>query len=333
MSRRARSIGIAISALALLSLTLAACGGSDSDGSASASGAPDGETVLRIGVPSTWGYTSSLMARDFQPGHGVRFAYSLFPASIDARAALTAGKIDLLETGDVGASQAFLAAKGDVKVIAVTAPNPEQSAWVVRKDSDLKKPADLRGHTIAVSFTTNNYPAAKNLIEAGGLTTKDVKLVNLGASDAVSALTSGQVDLISGIEPTLSYQIASNPSLRVFSSLKGYGDNIYPYLVSGDAFRTKKKAVEQFVTSLNAQFDYIAKNRDKHAETLAKFLKISPEAVREGFEKGSNRLQPIDDTFLAQEQKTVDEYLKLGIIDQAVDVHQLYVGQFNRLIK
>jgi ABC-type nitrate/sulfonate/bicarbonate transport system substrate-binding protein len=92
--------------------------------------------------------------------------------------------------------------------LARAAPGAWWGGVVVRPDlldgGAIKTPADLRGKTIAVTGPgTSSYMDAIRLLEANGLTDKDVNIVSMTFPDMVSALASKNIDAAEMSEPAL----------------------------------------------------------------------------------------------------------------------------------
>jgi NitT/TauT family transport system substrate-binding protein len=69
----------------------------------------------------------------------------------------------------------------------------------------VKTPADLKGRTIAVTGPgVATYMNAVTLLEANGMTEKDVNIVNMPFPDMVSALGTKKIDAAEVVEPALS---------------------------------------------------------------------------------------------------------------------------------
>ena len=127
--------------------------------------------------------------------------------------------LPLLASGqlDAGVSSAgaalFNAIANNVPLKAVVdLARNEPGAWwgglVVRPDlldgGAIKTPADLRGKTIAVTGPgTSTYMNTIRLLEANGLTEKDVNIVSMPFPDMISALASRTIDVAAVSEPTL----------------------------------------------------------------------------------------------------------------------------------
>jgi NitT/TauT family transport system substrate-binding protein len=92
--------------------------------------------------------------------------------------------------------------------LARAAPGTWWGGVVVRPDlldgGAIKTPADLRGKTIAVTGPgTASYMTTIRLLEANGLTDKDVNIVSMTFPDMVSALASKNIDAAEMSEPAL----------------------------------------------------------------------------------------------------------------------------------
>ena len=66
------------------------------------------------------------------------------------------------------------------------------------KDSGIKSIEDLKGRKIALQRGTNGHLAAIKILEAHGLTERDVQVVNLDSAGTVAALTSKDIDAAFG---------------------------------------------------------------------------------------------------------------------------------------
>ena len=129
----------------------------------------DDAVTLTVGVPRSFGYLSTLWARDVQP-EGVKVEYKYFPVFTDMLTALNSGKIDLTEIGSVGAVQSF-ANGGNVRAVAVTEPNAENCGLLVPKDSpaqSVRRPQGQEDRVPEVDELLHLVPAPGQGGRAGG---------------------------------------------------------------------------------------------------------------------------------------------------------------------
>jgi sulfonate transport system substrate-binding protein len=89
----------------------------------------------------------------------------------------------------------------------------------VAKDSTIKSVADLKGKKVAYQRGTNGHLAAIKILEANGLTEKDIQVINLDSAGTVAALTSQDIDAAFG--DTTLINLASKGNAKVIYTTKG----------------------------------------------------------------------------------------------------------------
>ncbi|MEI4483358.1 MULTISPECIES: ABC transporter substrate-binding protein [unclassified Phyllobacterium] len=97
----------------------------------------------------------------------------------------------------------------------------------VAKDAAIKSVADLKGKKVAYQRGTNGHLAAIKILEANGLTEKDLQVINLDSAGTVAALTSQDIDAAFG--DTALINLAEKGNAKVIYTTKGddprYGRN------------------------------------------------------------------------------------------------------------
>jgi sulfonate transport system substrate-binding protein len=89
----------------------------------------------------------------------------------------------------------------------------------VAKDSGIKSVADLKGKKVAYQRGTNGHLAAIKILEANGLTEKDLQVINLDSAGTVAALTSQDIDAAFG--DTALINLADKGNAKVIYTTKG----------------------------------------------------------------------------------------------------------------
>lgn len=317
---------------ALLSIALAAmlvaCGKSTEPAPPSSKLDPDKPVTLVVGVPRNFGYLSTLWARDAQ-APGVRIEYKYFPNFIDMLTAFNGGQLDITEIGDVGAAQSFTAGKGNIRVIAVTRPNPGNTGLLVAKESPYRKFADLKGKQLLFLKSTNTYLALKHQIADAGLKESDFRIVELAGPAAVKAFQTGQVDGYYTIDPNLADVVEKTGARLISDGRDQRIQNLYPYVAQKKVIEEKKEALAAFVQVLADTIAWAQAHPDEQASILAPKIQFSESAIKTTFGRGAKALQPIDDRFLAEQQANFDELLGAGVLKEAVKAGDLYLTDFN----
>jgi sulfonate transport system substrate-binding protein len=235
-----------------------------------------------------------------------------FAAAAPLLEALSAGAI---ETGLVGdAPFTFAAAsKVPVKAIAAIRQTQEGLAVLVPDGSAVKSLADLRGKKIATGRGSIGDQLVLAALESKGWTTNDVQLVFLAPSDAKIAYSQGSVDAWSTWGPYVSQEEVLFKSRRIVTG-EGLTPGLSFQVATPTAIRDKRPELEDFVRRLAAARVWSQDHVDSYAETWAKLMNIPSEVPRNWLGRAKIRITPIDDTVVADEQKTIDLYVRNGLI-------------------
>lgn len=89
----------------------------------------------------------------------------------------------------------------------------------VAKDSGVTSIADLKGKKVAYQRGTNGHLSAIKILEANGLTEKDIQVINLDSAGTVAALTSQDIDAAFG--DTALINLAAKGNAKVIYTTKG----------------------------------------------------------------------------------------------------------------
>lgn len=195
----------AVSGVAVCALVLSACGGSSDSGEATEAGATEGasgECVL--GAPDESITTEAriayqkiangdLIVKDMgileacMPN--AKITWNVFSSGGDVLQAYGAGSVDLGLTGSNPAVKALSAPlNGTLPLI--------QNVWIhdvigagesLIVKPEIKSAADLKGKQIATPFGSTAHYSLQNYLELNGLTSSDVKLINLEPEAMVAA--------------------------------------------------------------------------------------------------------------------------------------------------
>src|SRR5690349_10813306 len=158
-----------------------------------------------------------LLEKEFaKDGIGIRWVQSL--GSNKALEFLNAGSIDF--GSSAGAAALVSKINGNpIKSIYVYS-QPEWTALVTRKDTDIKKIEDLKGKRVAVTRGTDPHIFLVRALQSVGLTEKDITPVLLQHPDGKTALIRGDVDAWAGLDPMMA-QAEVQDGARLFYRNKG----------------------------------------------------------------------------------------------------------------
>jgi NitT/TauT family transport system substrate-binding protein len=168
-------------------------------------------------------------------------------------------------------------------------------------EGKLRRPADLKGRTIAVAArgAILVYELAK-ILEAGGLTLADVELKYIPFSQMATALTTGAVDAALMISP-LQDQVAAKGIgvkwINADSMIKAQPVLVSAWQANTDWMRQNEDAARKFVlATLRGVRDYCTAyhrgaNREEVTRILAKYSDVKDPALIDRIEWGATDVE------------------------------------------
>jgi NitT/TauT family transport system substrate-binding protein len=207
---------------------------------------------------------------------------------------------------------------------------------VVRADSGIEKPADLKGKTITVmSFQDTTFYALLGLLASAGLTKDDVDIQSAGPVGVWQMVATGKSVGMAGVPDWIPPVEAAGVAVKVLPT-----DEFFPHMAqaiaaSDQIIKDKPDLVRAFVkAALHGMKDIM----DDPNAAATDFVKFVPEwtgkedQVKEAFAyydkliyPGQKELGAVDPERMAKLQ---DFYLKAGIIEKKSPVDDLFTNQF-----
>ena len=178
----------ALLALALVTSAVACSKNDDSGGYTLRIGAtsPTGTPAGSLG----WGDKQGILAEKLK-GAGVdKIEYSFFQSGGDVASALFAGAVDVAAIGD---NPALRARSRDPKVVLLALDSISGDAWLVGAKGGPSDIQGLVGKSVTAPQGTIRDRAAKQLIDAAGLTGK-IQVRDVPTPESIAGLSSGQID-------------------------------------------------------------------------------------------------------------------------------------------
>jgi len=176
-----------------------------------------------IGSPPGFGGSSIAIAHakgwfeDEFKADGIQVEWFFFKGAGPAvNEALTNNQLDFTVQGDL---PAIIARSAGLKTRLVVANGVRSNIYIgVPPDSPLKTVADLRGKRVSLFRGTNMHLPALRLLEAHGLTEKDLKILNLDTAGYLTALSTKDIDAAIGSMDIL--RLRDKGQVRVLYSSK-----------------------------------------------------------------------------------------------------------------
>ncbi|MFC0666504.1 ABC transporter substrate-binding protein [Azotobacter chroococcum] len=255
-----------------------------------------------------------------------------FTAGSPVAEALNTGSLDVGLLGD--APPLFLGALGaPIKVIGVSTQNLDGVAVLVRKDSPIHSLADLRGRNAAIWKGSWSQQLLFTALERAGVSPDEVQLRYLGALDASHALEGGAVDVIATWEPYVSQQVRNGA--RILTTAEGLIPAQSFVVATDKSIADKRELLGDFLRRLQQARDWVRQdpaNSKRYADTRAELTRAERDIARRWFSGAAIRVRPIDDQAVAEAQKTVDFFSRIGLIKSYPAV-SLFDASFNRYLQ
>ncbi len=253
-----------------------------------------------------------------------------FAAASPLLEALGAGAID---TGLVGDAPFTFAAAANVPVKAIGAIRQSQEglAIMVPRDSKIRSLDDLKGKKIATGRGSIGHQLILAAMESKGWSASDLQIVFLAPSDAKVAYTQGSVDAWSTWEPYVSQEEVLFQSRRLVTA-EGLASGMSFQVASLDAIRDKRPELEDFLRRLTAARAWSLTNVSAYAETWGKLMGIPSSVPLNWLSRAKVRVAPIDDGVIADEQKTIDLYVRAGLVKQKLNAADIVDRSFSEAI-
>ena len=287
--------------------------------------------VLRVG-DQKGGAEALMKAAGALDGLPYRVAWSQFAAASPLLEALNAGAIDLGFAGDAPVTFA-LAAGLPARIVAATRTSGAGTAILVPDASPVRAVSDLKGRTVGVNRGSIGHALVLSVAEAQGWRTEDVPIVNLLPNEAKTAVTRGAVDAWS----TWGVYIAQARLVDGFRVVVDGGNGRLSglsYSVASDAaIASRRPLLLDFSRRLAAARRWADANRDAYAAVLAAEIGVTLPVARLIFETETPLPVPIDAGVIADQQRTVDRYLRAGIIRRTLDAGALFDASFNAAVQ
>jgi NitT/TauT family transport system substrate-binding protein len=207
---------------------------------------------------------------------------------------------------------------------------------VVREDSGISKPSDLKGKTISVmSFQDTTFYALLGLLASAGLTQDDVNIQSAGPSGVWEFVATGKSAGMAGVPDWIPPVQAAGVKVKVIAT-----DTFFPHMaqgigVSDQVIRDKPDMVRRFVKAALRGMKDIMDDPDKAA---ADFVRFVPQwQGKEGAVKATLQYyatlvypgqQQLGEVNIERLRTLQDFYFSKGLIQRKSPIEELYSNEF-----
>ncbi|WP_336659516.1 aliphatic sulfonate ABC transporter substrate-binding protein [Leucobacter sp. USHLN153] len=291
MSAITRRIIPATALAGAMALLLAGCVQGEGSGEAAANADSEGGKWSTSELSIDWATYNplSLVVKDQglieeALGDDVTVKWEQSAGSNKANELLRSGSVDVGSTA--GSAALFARANGSpIKVIDIYS-QPEWSAIVVGKDSEITDVAQLKGKSVAATKGTDPYFFLLQSLEEAGLTLDDVEVQNVQHADGRALLDGGSVQAWSGLDPIMAAAESESGAKLIYRNVDF---NTYGFLNATEEFITDHADVAQVV--VDAYEDaraWALEHPEETAALLADAASIDPAVAETVISERSN---------------------------------------------
>ena len=266
-------------------------------------------------------------------------------AGLDVAYAVGRGGVDVAK--QVGAGNAPLGgilADGPILVRANAVPVKTIAVFggkgfmqlVVREDSGITKPADLKGKTITVmSFQDTTYYALLGLLASAGLNQNDANIQAAGPTGVWEFVATGKSVGMAGVPDWIPPVQAAGVKVKIIPT-----DEFFPHMAqaiaaSDQVIKEKPDLVRRFVKAALRGMKDIMDDPEKAADDFVRFVpewKGKEGAVKAALKYYATLVYPgqqvLGEVNRERLSNLQDFYLSKGIIQQKTAVDDLYTNEF-----
>jgi sulfonate transport system substrate-binding protein len=286
--------------------------------------------TLNVGDQKGTGAEALLKAAGLLNTFPFKVTWADFTSGPPILEAASSGSIDIGGVGDAPPVFAASGGEGIVVVGARTVPSGDQDAVVVPKGSPITSVSQLKGKKIAYGTGSSANYQLLTVLNAAGLTSKQVSLVSLQPAEALAAFTSGSVDAWD-IWPPYVQQVVAQDGAKVLAEGSQYGSPYSFEVASKSAVGNPEKAaaIQVYLTTLDKAYVWAERNPNAWGAAWAAAAGL-PASITDAAAKVDYTVPvPITSAVTASLQGLVTQFYKAGQIPNDVNMTNFVTTQFN----
>ncbi|MCT2893989.1 aliphatic sulfonate ABC transporter substrate-binding protein [Lacticaseibacillus paracasei] len=257
---------------------------------------------------------------------GYQVVFKEFSDGAALMTALKSGAIDYARVGDTPPVTAK-AAGTDIALIAAGATKEYGSGILVGKNSQITNLKQLKGKTIAYQKGTAAQYLIIQALKKAGLSTNDVKLVNMDQSSASVAFAKGSVDAwVTWDLYTATAQV--NQGAKLLTNGTGLAKN-RDFLISTQNYAKTHTALSKLLTTyINDDMTWANNHHTQLIAMLSKTLKLSDAVIQKMVERRTYAMALVkaDSSIVDEENQIANTFYQEGVVTEKVDMKTTLVS-------
>ncbi len=249
---------------------------------------------------------------------GVTVNWHNFESGPPMNESLGTGSSDIGVIGDVPIVSAIAAGQKN-ELIAIAAEGPAAYAVLTGKNSTLSNPADFRGKTIATVVGSTSHNLTQKFLQAGNLSFKDVRMVNISVGDAATVLKNGEADAVSIWEPNVTRLEESGAGKIICDGVKVDLLCVNGIVARAEFAQANPEIVSIVLKNYARGVKELANLDETTLNNVAKYLSLTPEQLKKVITKYDYTVV-IDDKDVAGLNDTIKFLVNIGRLKNEYDI-------------
>lgn len=285
-----------------------------------------GQPTLKVGS-QRGGAKAVLLSSGALEGAPYKIEWSEFPAAAPLLEALSAGAVDLGEAGDAPFLFAY-AGGARIKAVQAGRSGGSSTAVLVRNDSPIRSPAELKGKKIATGRGSIGHYLLLRVLESVGLKVSDVSIAYLNPGDAKAAFTAGSIDawVTWGSYVALA---RLHDAARILVDGEGLLSGFGYEVASEKAIAGKRPQIEDFLKRLARARRWAASNPDAFGKVLSRETGLSEEVALYTVRQYRILPTPMAEDAVVEARAVLDRFRVAGAVESTRDPAGAFDASFN----
>jgi sulfonate transport system substrate-binding protein len=209
--------------------------------------------------------------------------WTSFLAGPPINESFAAGQQDI---GFLGDTPAIIGKSAGIntRIVALTSSGPKSLAVVVPVNSGIKSPKDLKGKKVAVTKGSYAHHLLVLVLKQGGLTTRDVEIINLPNADISTAIQTGNIDAGAVWEPQIT-KLEAQKIARVLADGTGIKKGALVIIATNDFATKHRDQLKAFLKAYQRGAAFIKSNPKEAAKLIEQDVNLSSDLLLKVFKK------------------------------------------------
>ena len=224
---------------------------------------------------------------------GITIELNKFASGPPIIEAFTGNRLEFGQVGDQPALQAQ-ANNAKIKVIGLYGIASKTNQLLATSSSGVKSINDLKGKKVGVTIGSVGHQLLYILLDAAGLKSSDIEVLNLQPADIKSSLASKNIDAAVTWDP-IATQIVNEGIAQLITDGEKYKLSANVIIANSDFLKQHGDVAERLIKVLDKTQKWIEENKQEALEIVSKDSGFSVDVLKPSFDKTDRNIKFSDE--------------------------------------